>query len=109
MPNEVVAFYLDDLGSSSQLFNSALCLASARYHHPTRAARAGTPVRSRFRNGRHARAEELQFCELLVQTTCVFHLPRRKTTALTIASVEKAIMIARKTPRGPMPKTMASR
>jgi hypothetical protein len=40
-------------------------------------------------------------------TTRVFQLPFRKTKALTNARVEKAIMIARKTPRGPKPRTMA--
>jgi hypothetical protein len=42
------------------------------------------------------------------QTVRVFQRPRRKTIALTIAKVENAIMMARKTPRGPSPKTIAS-
>ena len=42
------------------------------------------------------------------QTTCPFHRPFRKTTALTTASVEKAIVMARKTPCGPSPSMMAS-
>src|SRR3982074_3143871 len=38
-------------------------------------------------------------------TAWPFQFPRRKTNALTIARVENAIMMARKTPRGPSPKT----
>ena len=34
-------------------------------------------------------------------TTFVFHFPLRKKSALIIASVENAIVMARKTPRGP--------
>ncbi len=41
-------------------------------------------------------------------TTLVFQRPRRKTKPLTTARVEKAIVIAMKTPRGPMPNLIAS-
>lgn len=42
------------------------------------------------------------------QTARVFQRPRRKKNALTIASDEKAIMIAINTPCGPARKWMAS-
>lgn len=38
------------------------------------------------------------------QTTFVFHFPRRKSSAETIASAENAIVIAQKTPFGPILK-----
>lgn len=40
----------------------------------------------------------------LLYTTFVFQLPRLKTTALAIARSENAIVIAQKTPLGPIPK-----
>jgi hypothetical protein len=41
-------------------------------------------------------------------TFAVFHFPRGKSRELTTAKVEKAIVIATKTPRGPSPARCAS-